>query len=426
MPGRRAVIVGLNEYDDQNIRNLTGAVNDAREVHDRLTKTGGFEVANHHYLTDDRATAANIRKAVSDLLWKTDPHELALLYFSGHGFTDSYRNGFIAPCDMIKDAPLVHGIRMAELRDLMLKAKYKQSVVMIFDCCYSGIAAEGEKAVSAASAEAIYEGFTFDQPSPSSGCGKIIYTSAGSDERSREDTERRHKFGGEPAHSHGVFTFELIEGLDGGASSGDCVTLGSLIRYVDAALMSNRANVKPRQYGSLTNALDSIFICTPKKQQDLGRRIEKIKAMLGATDHKTGLCDPLQLFDAIDLLETVLSDSPQLDEALTLRSLLDDRLKSYKACVNALLVKHYMRLAKISEEICDRLLSATHDAIDYDFVTRGDCDFRTVVLVLFKVAAGRGEIRLVESALTVYDGNRATAETFLTDNIDRRFDRVGA
>ena len=92
MPGeKRAVIVGINEYEDDAITNLIGAVNDAEDVYQRLTDFGNFTV--DYKLTNEQATCYAVRKAISDLLWQTDPCDLALFYFSGHGITDGRGNG---------------------------------------------------------------------------------------------------------------------------------------------------------------------------------------------------------------------------------------------------------------------------------------------------------------------------------------------
>ena len=81
---------------------------------------------------------------------------------------------YLAAHDMLFDATLVHGIRMQELRDRALAAK-KQNVLIILDCCYSGLATAGiqERAVSPIPAPV--------EPCFSSmnGSGKFILASSG-------------------------------------------------------------------------------------------------------------------------------------------------------------------------------------------------------------------------------------------------------
>ncbi len=130
---RRAVIVGINEYKDHNIPKLDGAENDAREIYERLKdpSIGNFEVSHDHYLTGKYATCELIRKAIADIFWKTDPLDLALFYFSGHGFVDGYGNNFIAPYDMLKDEPLVRGINIQEIKQVVSESVNKANIIIL-------------------------------------------------------------------------------------------------------------------------------------------------------------------------------------------------------------------------------------------------------------------------------------------------------
>src|SRR5262245_691061 len=127
---RRAVVIGVNKYEDAGIPELKGAENDATELYERLTDqdSGGFEVAKGHFLTGKDATSDAIRQALSDLFWKTEESDLSVFYFSGHGFQDGYGDGYIAPWNMRRNDPMVRGIRMSFLTDLVLRAKMKNAV----------------------------------------------------------------------------------------------------------------------------------------------------------------------------------------------------------------------------------------------------------------------------------------------------------
>lgn len=142
---RQAVIVGIKEYQDKSIPKLAGSENDAIEMYQRLKDFGEFEITDGHYLLGEKATSKAVRKAISDLLWQLDPCDLALFYFSGHGIIDGRKNGYIAPYDMVNDEPLVCGISMEEFKRIILSSENKSSVVVILDCCYSGITTKGAK-----------------------------------------------------------------------------------------------------------------------------------------------------------------------------------------------------------------------------------------------------------------------------------------
>jgi hypothetical protein len=232
---RLAVIVGINEYLDQNIPKLPGALNDAKEIHQRLkdTNIGSFQIQS--YLVGQGATCNKIRKAINDTFWKTDPYDLVLFYFSGHGFVDAYNEGYIAPYDMLLEEPFTCGINMGELRETVSKSKNKGSVVMILDCCYSGIATKGEKSlpISPINKE------EFEGHLKISGENRIILASSQANQKSREIeiTDLTDK----NPHFHGSFTYHLLEGLDGRASDEKTgiVTLDGLYKYVQSQMKTD-------------------------------------------------------------------------------------------------------------------------------------------------------------------------------------------
>ena len=146
---RLAIVVGVNEYADQKIPKLPGAENDAREMFERLhdPNIGNFKMYGDRCLVGRDATCHEIRRALSEVFYKTQSYDLVLFYFSGHGFIDVYKEGYIAPYDVSLDEPLLCGIRMNELKDIISVTKFKTNVVMILDCCNSGVATQGDKAV---------------------------------------------------------------------------------------------------------------------------------------------------------------------------------------------------------------------------------------------------------------------------------------
>ena len=171
---RRAVVVGINKYRDTNLKDLSGAENDAEEVRRQLVDFGDFDIANDGFLTGSQATCLAIRKAVSDLLYGTDKQDVSLFYFSGHGFADPFGDGYIAAYDVECARPWVQGLRMKDLKELLLKSKSPTAGVLVLDCCYSGIAAVGDKGES--DAADLSQQFKDAEDYP--GAGKIIITSS--------------------------------------------------------------------------------------------------------------------------------------------------------------------------------------------------------------------------------------------------------
>ena len=71
---RGAIIIGINEYEDDRIPKLKGAVNDAKDMAYILQKYGHFEIEEgYNLLTDNQATLKNIRtNTISDILYRED------------------------------------------------------------------------------------------------------------------------------------------------------------------------------------------------------------------------------------------------------------------------------------------------------------------------------------------------------------------
>ncbi len=81
---QRAVIVGINTYPDKPLR---GCVNDAQTMKSILMTRYGFPESGITLLTDAKATKHNIEQAFNDALIKQSrPGDVAVFYFSGHGF----------------------------------------------------------------------------------------------------------------------------------------------------------------------------------------------------------------------------------------------------------------------------------------------------------------------------------------------------
>ena len=81
-------------------------------------------------------------KAISDVFRKDASFDVVALYFSGHGILDKNNVGYIAPYDMDPEDPFVSGINMEQLRTVIYESKNQASVIMLLDCCHSGIAAK--------------------------------------------------------------------------------------------------------------------------------------------------------------------------------------------------------------------------------------------------------------------------------------------
>lgn len=321
---KRAVVIGVDEYRDDHISPLPGARNDATEMYSILKKSGDFEMEQP--LLGRAATADAVRAAVSDLLWRMDPLELALFYFSGHAFDDEYGNGFLAPYDLEWERPLVHGLRVQELNDLVRKAKNKNVILLVLDACKAGMAAEDAR--GGAEAKDFSESFDLDEDEgeeeevEESGIarGRIVLASSGPDENSRELPGCVHQFSDDPEtrgeHVHGAFTYHLLEGLSGRAArEGEDVTIGDLHAFVEKALKTQTVTFR----GSGIQHSGNIRLVRATGFQTIVKQLELAETQVGVGDARS-------LFTAIAVLRKIREHTTTNPRAREIRDRIDERL----------------------------------------------------------------------------------------------------
>jgi hypothetical protein len=199
---RKALIIGIDNYPGSP---LYGCVRDAVEIAGVLENDAdGSPNFDVKLLTspDDDLTKGIIKRSI-DELFQGDA-EVALLYFSGHGFISSLGGYLVTPDYSAYD----EGISMDEILIYANSSKCKNKIIII-DSCHAG--AFGSPALS----------------------GNLCHLSDGLSVltacRKEESAVER---GGK-----GIFTSLLLDALNGGAADiRGFITPGSLYAYVDQAL----------------------------------------------------------------------------------------------------------------------------------------------------------------------------------------------
>jgi hypothetical protein len=154
---KRALLVGINQYQDQKWIQLNGAVNDTLLQKELLIHRFGFEPEAIRVLTDEQATRENILKAFEEhLIQWAKPGDVVVFHFSGHGsqvadpekvFSDG-RVSTIVPIDGILPAgyPNIGGT-VGDITGhtlwLLMKALDTDNVTFVLDSCHSGGARNG-------------------------------------------------------------------------------------------------------------------------------------------------------------------------------------------------------------------------------------------------------------------------------------------
>ena len=197
---RKALVVGIDNYPASPLK---GCTNDATAFADVIA-VNGYGSPNFDVLKKCNVeNKADLKGLIEDLF--NGDSEIALLYFSGHGFIDSCA-GYIATPDFKQKDP---GVSMDEILTLANQSRSRNRVV-ILDCCYSG--AFGSPMVNGGKTAQVKEGVT-------------ILTSCRDYEQSVE------------IQGHGLFTSLLLDAMRGGAADlRGHITPGSVYAYIDQAL----------------------------------------------------------------------------------------------------------------------------------------------------------------------------------------------
>jgi caspase domain-containing protein len=256
---RTAVVVGINTYKDTGIPQLSGAENDAQELFNLLTsQEAKFENNAKNLILGEEATQRNIVERISEIFRNDEKYEIALFYFSGHGFLDKKEELYLATHD-------VRGIRIDDLRRQIYSSENKQNAILVLDCCFSGTATKDTKGEGSDIQDPrLYLetniGYNAEKEQYGEGEGKFTITSTAADKVSYEVKDCTHQENSQP-HVHGALTYYLLQGLEGAAADANSgkITLGSLQQYIDTKMYNDRKQ-KSYTHGSQVTNINNILI----------------------------------------------------------------------------------------------------------------------------------------------------------------------
>lgn len=205
---RKALVVGIDYYTEDHVTDLNGAVNDARSVAGVLGRNADESVNfSARLLAATDPSTAVTRRGFKDAVLElfAGDSEIALLYFSGHGYIEDTGGGYLCASDC-KDGD--DGLSLAEIMTAAHKSK-AQNKIIILDSCHSGVTASSPLKPDMVE---ISDGMT-------------ILTASTADQYSMES-------GGA-----GVYTTLLVDAMNGAAANllGE-VTPGSVYAHIDQSL----------------------------------------------------------------------------------------------------------------------------------------------------------------------------------------------
>jgi len=216
--------VGINKYKNATY-NLNYAQPDAKSFTKKVINNGSkmFKSIRKTEIYDTEATKENIVKGFESIIAQAKPEDVFVFYYAGHGTLDPDQDNeyYLVPTDITKlyGAPeqlQAKGISASELKTYLAQVKSQKQLILM-DACHSGGALKAINVRAAASEEkAIVQ--------LARASGVVMIASSGTQQFASEFEVLKH----------GVFTYALLEALDGKADSGDKkVTVNELKIYME-------------------------------------------------------------------------------------------------------------------------------------------------------------------------------------------------
>ena len=237
----RAVVIGISDYQDENIPDLQFADRDAKAFVDYLRSAAGGKVSNDNIrlLLNNEATNGHIVEELGWLIDESKEGEEVIIYFSGHSDVEKktiFQPGFLLCWDAPANVYMAGGtFDLRNLQDVIstLSLKNKAKVIVITDACRAGkLAGNNIGGVQLSNAN-LAERFA----------NEIKILSCQPTENSIEGEQ----WGG----GRGAFSYHLIDGLYGFADTNkdSKVTLSEIDRYLEDKVT---VEAKPHEQNPMT------------------------------------------------------------------------------------------------------------------------------------------------------------------------------
>lgn len=241
-----AIVIGINKYDVWPP--LEYAVRDAQAVAQAFREIGFDEVIE---ILDKEATRNRILTMLgSELPKKVGPEDRVVIFFAGHGQTESLpdgkEQGYIIPVDGDLSNYFTTAISMQQVREISERVPAKH-ILYVMDACYSG-----HGFTRAFGVEPAINGYL--QKITSMRSVQMI-TAGGKKEQVVE------------LQGHGLFTQYFLRGLDGEADRDNdkVVTASELGAYLMPQVSRASGNLQTPQYGRLDGEGEVVFTVPSKE-----------------------------------------------------------------------------------------------------------------------------------------------------------------
>jgi TPR repeat protein len=232
MEKKKAIIVGINEYDDPGFENLKYAESDAHAIYDVLSNPdiGGFSKDDIVLLTGK--SKSDVEESLETVLDEAKRDDMVFVYFAGHGKLDKTGELCLAARNTKVNRLLSSSIHLGQIHRLVKHSDCRR-IVIVIDSCFSG--AVGQSFRSGGAPTDVLEQI--------SGQGIVTISASQQYERARE----RDDVG------HGIFTHSFLTGLEKGDADQDndgYVSIDELYRYIYTRVTADtRGQQVPMKWG---------------------------------------------------------------------------------------------------------------------------------------------------------------------------------
>lgn len=213
------VAVGVIDFADTRIPKLNYCVRDAEVLADYF-KESTKDQMDITVLRNEEATKAGVLSSLERIRKSISPDDTVIFYYSSHGIGDENGNTYFITFDSNKDDLANTALPMKQIK-AVAEGLGAKNIVMLFDTCHSG----GAKSLRQQNEK------SFDN----------IMLAAGKQTRlAMLTSSRTHETSVEsPELQHGVFTYHLLQGIQGKADnypSDGKVSVTELFDYVMVAV----------------------------------------------------------------------------------------------------------------------------------------------------------------------------------------------
>jgi WD40 repeat protein len=130
-----ALLIGINDYQSEDLKDLDNPIKDAQSLYDVLVSKYTFDKENITFLKNP--THDEIASSLYGYSKNLTDKDNLLIFYAGHGWWDEKNQlGYWYPADASKNTP-VNWFRNSELRDYITSIEAKH-ILLIADACFSG------------------------------------------------------------------------------------------------------------------------------------------------------------------------------------------------------------------------------------------------------------------------------------------------